>query len=375
MPSMDILKSISGINLPFSFPKINEGLCRKFAFNQSTGLVALRTENYCIQFYSLFDDHKISEVQVCERNHQPGDEVIVAVTSVALSQDGSMMCTTKVKLAEDVIGALLCLKFWASDSLNKQYSLSTIIYEPHKDAKISAVAFHPSCQMAVTASYEKNYNFILMFMIWVSSDEIQQKREMLQNAGWMCHSVGYYKYGPSSFCFGVLWSPFDDIVPRQPAKLSLACIYSTCSTDCCDLFLVIIILRRCNYNMIAFLKWNFKENKRFLLHNYSLYNKSGSIFYKSLLRKPRLLSTLKPFIGWSKLGFIFKYKHPSLLAIKCHNIPRPQRGRLKPKKRRGKERKRRERERKPRLCLVSFELPRRTPRRTKGVLQFFKVIP
>ncbi|KAL5549203.1 hypothetical protein UlMin_004434 [Ulmus minor] len=190
MPSMEILKSISGIKLPFSFPKIDEGLCRKFAFDHSAGLVALRTENYCIQFYSLFDDRRISEVQVCERNHQPGDEVTVAVTSVALSQDGSTMCTTEVKLAEEGIGALVCLKFWASDSLNKQFSLSTIIYEPHRDAEISAVAFHPSCQMAVTASYGGD------FKIWVSNDEIQQKREMLQNAGWMCHSVGSYKKKP-----------------------------------------------------------------------------------------------------------------------------------------------------------------------------------
>ena len=30
-------------------------------------------------------------------------------------------------------------------------------------------------------------------------------------------------------------------------------------------------------------------------------------------------------VGWSKLGVIYKYKHPSLLAIKCHIIPRPQR--------------------------------------------------
>ncbi|KAL5579038.1 hypothetical protein UlMin_011480 [Ulmus minor] len=164
MPSMEIVKSISGIKLPFSFPKIKEGLCRKFAFDHSAGLIALRTENYCIQFYSLFDDRIISEVQVCERNHQPGDEVTVAVTSIALSQDGSTMCTTEVKLTEEGIGALVCLKFWASDLLNKQFSMSTIIYEPHRqaemtfiffygDAEISAVVFHPSRQMAVTASY------------------------------------------------------------------------------------------------------------------------------------------------------------------------------------------------------------------------------
>ncbi|KAL5569921.1 hypothetical protein UlMin_026496 [Ulmus minor] len=167
MPSMEILKSISGIKV----------------YVESLLLITLLgwllcTKNYCIQFYSLFDDCIISEVgmpfQVCERNHQPSDEV--AVTSVALSQDGSTMCTTEVKLAEEGIGALVCLKFWASDSLNKQFSLSTIIYEPHRDAEISIVVFHPSRQMAVTASYGGD------FKIWVSNDEIQQKHKMLQNA-------------------------------------------------------------------------------------------------------------------------------------------------------------------------------------------------
>lgn len=56
----------------------------------------------------------------------------VVVSLLALSQDGSMMCTTEVKLPEEGIGALVCLKFWASVSQNKNYCLSTIIYEPHR---------------------------------------------------------------------------------------------------------------------------------------------------------------------------------------------------------------------------------------------------
>lgn len=52
------------LQLPFSYPEINEDLSSKFAFDQSAGLVALRTENYCIQFYSLFDDREISEVSM-----------------------------------------------------------------------------------------------------------------------------------------------------------------------------------------------------------------------------------------------------------------------------------------------------------------------
>ncbi|PRQ37349.1 putative transcription factor WD40-like family [Rosa chinensis] len=190
MPSMEITKSISGIKLPFSSPDVYEGICSKFAFDDTDGLVALRTENYRIQFYSLFDDREISEVQVCERNHQPGDEVSVIVTLVSLSGDGSMMSTVEVNLPEDGIGGLVCLKFWASDSQNKNFNLSTIVYQPHRDAGVSALAFHPTRQMVVSSSYGGD------FKIWVCSDEIQQKQDTLQHSGWMCYAVGSYKKKP-----------------------------------------------------------------------------------------------------------------------------------------------------------------------------------
>ncbi|KAF4391179.1 hypothetical protein G4B88_016489 [Cannabis sativa] len=45
------------------------------------------------------------------------------------------MCTSDVKLPEDGIGSLVCLKFWESDSLNKNFSLSTIVYEPHRPSE------------------------------------------------------------------------------------------------------------------------------------------------------------------------------------------------------------------------------------------------
>ncbi|KAJ6923456.1 hypothetical protein NC652_016937 [Populus alba x Populus x berolinensis] len=153
MPSMEILKSISGIKLPCSFPEMCNGLQSGIAFDCNAGLVALRTENYCIQLYSLFDDRGISEVVVCERNHQPGDEVTVVVTLAVLSLDGSMMSTAEVKLPEEGLGGLVCLKFWALGSQNKEFSLSTIVYEPHRDAGISAIAFHPTRPMAVSSSY------------------------------------------------------------------------------------------------------------------------------------------------------------------------------------------------------------------------------
>ncbi|KAM1329081.1 hypothetical protein ACFX15_012710 [Malus domestica] len=190
MPSMEIMKSISGIKLPYSCPEIYDGICSKFSFDHTDGLVALRTANYCIQFYSLFDDREMSEVQICERNHQPGDEVRVIVTLVSLSKDGSMMSTVEVKLPEEGLGGLVCLKFWASGPQNKNFSLSTVVYEPHRDARISSLAFHPTRQMVASLSYGGD------FKIWVCSDEIQPKHEVLQHSGWMCHAVGSYKNKP-----------------------------------------------------------------------------------------------------------------------------------------------------------------------------------
>ncbi|XP_061361499.1 uncharacterized protein LOC133305332 [Gastrolobium bilobum] len=186
-PSMEIMRSISGIKPPLSCQEICEILSSRAAFDCTSGLVAVPTENYGIQFYSLFANRGLYEVQVFERNHQPVDEVTVVVTLVELSVDGSMMSTVEVKLPEEGIGGLVCLKFWDLDSDSKKFSVSTLIYEPHRDAHISAVAFHPTRHMAVSSSYGGD------FKIWVCKEDIQQNGQMLQNSGWMCHAVGSYK--------------------------------------------------------------------------------------------------------------------------------------------------------------------------------------
>lgn len=51
---------------------------------------------------------------------------------VALSRDGSTMSTVETRLPEEGIGSLVTLKFWACGSQNKQFNLSTVIYEPHR---------------------------------------------------------------------------------------------------------------------------------------------------------------------------------------------------------------------------------------------------
>lgn len=55
---------LCSFQLPCSFPDVCQGSNNGFAFNQNDGLVALRSENYSIQFYSLFDDCGICEVRM-----------------------------------------------------------------------------------------------------------------------------------------------------------------------------------------------------------------------------------------------------------------------------------------------------------------------
>uniref|UniRef100_A0A803MP60 WD repeat-containing protein 75 second beta-propeller domain-containing protein n=1 Tax=Chenopodium quinoa TaxID=63459 RepID=A0A803MP60_CHEQI len=158
--------------LPCSFPDMWNGLSSGFTFDHSAGLVALPTNNYRIQFYSLLDDTEITEV---------------VVSFVALSHDGSLMSTVETRLAEDGVGGLVCLKFWEAETQKKDYKLSTIVYEPHRDAAVSAVVFHPRRKMAVSSSYGGD------FKIWVQSNTTQSKGGVDSCSGWVCHSVGSYK--------------------------------------------------------------------------------------------------------------------------------------------------------------------------------------
>jgi len=83
----------------------------------------------------------------------------------------------------------------------------------YRDAHISAVAFHPTRRMAVTSSYGGDfkvfldklllmvsfflefggYSLVYIFQIW-RKNEVEQKNQILQNSGWVCHAVGSYKY-------------------------------------------------------------------------------------------------------------------------------------------------------------------------------------
>ncbi|KAL6622616.1 hypothetical protein ACP70R_032495 [Stipagrostis hirtigluma subsp. patula] len=189
MPNMEVIKSIAGIKLPIASP--NLGGCHRIVcgFDYTHRLVAIPTEDYCIQFYNLFDNTEVSEVQVCERNFQPVDDITMHISLVSLSIDGNLMCTVDVKLPEEELGGLVTLKFWNRGSSAGRYSLSTVIYEPHSDAGVSAVAFCPGRGMAVSCSFGGN------FKVWVQSSPTQPS-DGKNHSGWRCQSVGSYKKKP-----------------------------------------------------------------------------------------------------------------------------------------------------------------------------------
>uniref|UniRef100_A0A453JPT5 Cleavage/polyadenylation specificity factor A subunit C-terminal domain-containing protein n=1 Tax=Aegilops tauschii subsp. strangulata TaxID=200361 RepID=A0A453JPT5_AEGTS len=75
MPNMEVLKTVSGIKMPIASGDLSRrDVC---GFDSTNGLVAIPTQDYCIQFYNLFENTEVSEVQVCERNFQPVDDITV----------------------------------------------------------------------------------------------------------------------------------------------------------------------------------------------------------------------------------------------------------------------------------------------------------
>ncbi|KAL6847087.1 hypothetical protein ACP4OV_022940 [Aristida adscensionis] len=189
MPNMEVMKSIAGIKLPIASSKLSECHGAVCGFDYTRRLVAIPTEDYCIQFYNLFDNAEVSEVQVCERNFQPVDDTTMYISLVSLSLDGNLMCTVDVKLPEEELGGLVTLKFWNLGSSAGHYFLSTVIYEPHSDAGVSAVAFRPGISMAVSASFGGT------FKVWVQSSS-RQPSDGKNHSGWRCQSVGSYKKKP-----------------------------------------------------------------------------------------------------------------------------------------------------------------------------------
>ncbi|KAF3528837.1 hypothetical protein DY000_02036791 [Brassica cretica] len=194
MPSMEILRTIPGIKPQildrFGFISYVKtmliSLTRTVSIDPSSGIAAFSTANHCVQLYNLLSDTEVTEIQVCERDHQPEDDgVRVAVTAIALSRNGSLMTTAEASFAEgNLSGGLVSLKFWVFVPDKKTFSISTVINQPHSEAAITAIDLNSRRSMAVSISSAGD------FKTWVCNSD---KNLTAEDSNWICHGVGSYK--------------------------------------------------------------------------------------------------------------------------------------------------------------------------------------
>ncbi|KAL0687095.1 hypothetical protein Bca4012_086772 [Brassica carinata] len=231
MPSMEILRTIPGIKPPildrFGFISYVKtmliSLTRTVSIDPSSGIAAFSTANHCVQLYNLLSDTEVTEIQVCERDHQPEDDgVRVAVTAIALSRNGSLMTTAEASFAEgNLSGGLVSLKFWVFVPDKKTFSISTVINQPHSEAAITAIDLNSRHSMAVSISSAGD------FKTWVCNSD---KNLTAEDSNWICHGVGSYKrkqitaatFCPdASFATGIGFLVAASCCPHAPPHLSV----------------------------------------------------------------------------------------------------------------------------------------------------------
>lgn len=186
--TMSINKAIGGIKPPLTLKEKFRHISNfSPAVDYKAGMLVLPAENHSVQFYNLYYNRPVTEVQVSQRNYIPSNETTVLVSFVALSGDASAMATVEFKLGEEGIGHGFCLKFWVAETGKQNFSLTTIIDEPHSDAGISDLVFHPWMNTAVSTSCGGN------FKVWIESKNVSRDQSSGQSHGWRCQSVGSYK--------------------------------------------------------------------------------------------------------------------------------------------------------------------------------------
>eukprot|EP00249_Psilotum_nudum_P013951 c24593_g1_i1 orf=327-2879(-) len=196
--TMTVERSIRGIKPPVPLTEQGRGFeLTGVAVHPQSGNIVLPSDNLSLQFYDLFYDRHIVEVQISPKNYIPNtvntkDKIeesgtpVALITHVTFSMDGSVMATIELQLPEEGVGGGSCLKFWSQSSSKLQFSLNTQVVDPHS-AEVSGLAYHPVSDMAVTCSQAGD------FKVWVQGESRRQNQESLYLPSWRCQSVGTYQ--------------------------------------------------------------------------------------------------------------------------------------------------------------------------------------
>ncbi|CAI9279716.1 unnamed protein product [Lactuca saligna] len=82
--------------------------------------------------------------------------------SCCCSCHGPVMGTVETRMYEQGIGGFVTHKFWECGPHNNDFTLSIVIYVPHRDGVVSAIIFHPSRVMALSASYGVDFKLPIL---------------------------------------------------------------------------------------------------------------------------------------------------------------------------------------------------------------------
>jgi len=144
-----------------STPHVPRSLMSELVVEPRHRLLVLPGAPGAIQFYDVYRDRHVSELEIVHRNFvsRVDDEhsIPTRIERVAFNRDGRWMATVERRAgASDETTEVLVLKIWRLDEALQQYQLNTRINAPHK-GRVTALKFHPNRDLLVTASADNTF--------------------------------------------------------------------------------------------------------------------------------------------------------------------------------------------------------------------------
>ena len=171
----------------------------------STGLLIDPREGYLtmngvpnsLQFYDLYNDRFISELEIAAPNAVRRDikrGSILPISRVehsCFTSDGSWLITVDHRVSEWETDEC-SLKFWQYDASAQRYCLHSRVDSPHS-GPITSLACHPRLPLVVTTSTDTR------FKVWaLGGSGSGAAGDGAASYVWRCRSVGYYRGQPCS---------------------------------------------------------------------------------------------------------------------------------------------------------------------------------
>ncbi len=145
-----------------------------------------------LQFFDPFKDRQVSELKITLRNQvcKTDDEVMPEtwIEYACFSSSGKSLISADVSTLST---SQASLKFWEYSNKTKEYALNTRIENPH-DCKMTAMAYHPTLNVAVTAGIDGQ------FKLWTKVERtyapsMKKTDGKVGGTKWSCRAVAQYR--------------------------------------------------------------------------------------------------------------------------------------------------------------------------------------